>query len=224
MNIQRQPNWPFHDWRMTAAVAPSGTFCGNQPVDDLGRKDAEDDRQLVDRHQPPADVGGRDLRNVHRRQIRGQADGHAADDPPGHEPDERGAQPVSTEEMAKERGGGQQQLLPPQLVAQRAGQQRADQASQQGATVGPADQPAAVKLKVLLEKRLGAADHHPVVAEQQAAHGGHQRDEPDISQVVSRAVGSGRQRFIVRISFSNFTCPPAAGYRGEESMSADAGI
>ena len=27
VNIQRQPSWPFHDWRIISAVAPSGTFC-----------------------------------------------------------------------------------------------------------------------------------------------------------------------------------------------------
>ena len=70
---------------MAAAVAPSGTFCAISQVEQLRRQDAEDDGQLVQRYQPTAQRSRGDLGDVHRRQVRGHADGHPARDAPGHE-------------------------------------------------------------------------------------------------------------------------------------------
>ena len=40
------------------------------------------------------------------------------------------------------------------------------------------------QMKIPLEKRLRAADDHPVLAEQQSAQRGDDGDEPDVAEVV----------------------------------------
>ena len=65
---------------MSAAVAPGRHGLGDEPVDDLGGQDADDDGQLVDRDEPAPHLRRRDLGDVHRREVRGQADADAADE------------------------------------------------------------------------------------------------------------------------------------------------
>ena len=62
---------------------------GNQPIGGLPDDEPDEDGQLVDRHEPSAETGRRHLGDVHRRDVRGHADGHAAQQSPHHEPGER---------------------------------------------------------------------------------------------------------------------------------------
>ena len=55
-------------------------ICYQGWIQDISLSDAEDDGELVPRHQVAADFGRRDLRDVHGRQHGGQAHADAAED------------------------------------------------------------------------------------------------------------------------------------------------
>ena len=97
-----------------------------------------------------------------------------------------GAHPVKTEETANRNAERISSFLRPKRSAQYAGKYGAQQTPQQRATVGPAHKLFGVELKVAFVKRLGAADHHKVVAEQQPAQRGHCRNHPHIRRAEMR--------------------------------------
>ena len=68
-------------------------------------------------------------------------------------------------------------------VAEDSRTHRANEASNERATVGPADLCFGGEVEVTLKKRLRAADNNPVPPEEKTAHGGDDRDEPDIASV-----------------------------------------
>ncbi len=90
----------------------------------------------------------------------------------------------------EEERGSQQEPLAAEPIAERTGDERADQAAQQRAGVRPSDLGRRGEIEALLEERLRAADDHPVIAEEQAAHGRDERDGPDVAEVVT-----GRHRY-----------------------------
>ena len=60
------------------------------------------------------------------------------------------------------------------------GEQRAQKATDERATVGPADEMFGVEMKVDFVKRLGAADDHPIVSEEEPAQGGDHRNGANV--------------------------------------------
>ena len=165
------------------------------PVDELRREDADDDGQLVDRHQPAAHLRRRDFGDVHRREVRGQADGHAAQHAPGDEDGEAAAPgALPSEVTAKSSAERISRRLRPKRSLSAPATSAPTRQPMQGATVGPALLGVAGQLEVPLEERLGPADHDPVVAEEQAAHRGDEADQPDEGHVVTHPVGRSRQR------------------------------
>ena len=88
------------------------------------------------------------------REVRGQADGHAAQHAPDHEDGEGLRQPVADRGDGEQERGQDEQPLASELVAQRAGHQRAEEAADQGATVGPAFCAASVSAKKRSKKGL----------------------------------------------------------------------
>ena len=93
-------------------------------------------------------------------------------------------QRVAERSAGKQERGKNQQPLASEFVAQRAGHQRADETADERATVGPADLRVTGQMKISFEKRLRAADDHPVVAKKQSAQRGDDGDEPDVAEVV----------------------------------------
>lgn len=71
---------------------------------------------------------------------------------------------------------------------------RAQQATGQRAAVGPADHFLARQFEIRFAERFRAADHDPVVAEQQAAERGHKRNHPDVAVQVATLRGMGGRR------------------------------
>ena len=116
---------------------------GDQPVDDLGQQDADDDGQLIDRDEPAADLGRRDLGDVHRREVRGQADADPADDAEDDEDGEVRGQAVPTAETVNMNAGEDQQPLAAEPVAQPARRPVRRRGSRPGRTSWPSRSPTA---------------------------------------------------------------------------------
>ena len=57
-------------------------LAGNEPVDDLGRKNANDNRELIQTYQPPAPSTGAYFSDVGRRNVRCQPDRNTSNDAP----------------------------------------------------------------------------------------------------------------------------------------------
>src|SRR5208282_957820 len=77
-----------------------------------------------------------------------------------------------------------QQPLAAEFVARRARDEGADETADERATVRPAGLRGVGQMKIPFEKWLRAADDDPVVAKEQSAQRGHDRDEPDVAEVV----------------------------------------
>ncbi len=143
-----------------------------KPVDVLGKQNAQDDGELINRNELAANLSGRDFGDIHRRQIRRQTDGHAAEDAPHDEDREVVGQRVAKGSHRKEQRGHDEQPFAPEFVTERAGDQGSKQTANQRATVRPADLRLARQLEVPLKKRFRPADDHPIPTEQETAHRG----------------------------------------------------
>ena len=95
-----------------------------------------------------------------------------------------GASALPREVTREQKRGEDQQSFAAELVAQRPGHQRADEATDECATVRPAGLRGIRQVKITFEKRLRPANDHPILAEQQPAQRGHDRNPPDISQMI----------------------------------------
>ena len=84
--------------------------------------------------------------------------------------------------------------LASEAVTQRARRQRANQAADKRATVGPTNLSLAGQLEVALKKRLDPANHNPIPAKQQTAHRCDTGNEPDVTVIVFRFEIGGRGR------------------------------
>ena len=161
-----------------------GDGFGEQPVGQLCGQDTQHDGQLVHRNEAAPESGGRDLRNIHRREVRGDADGEPAeytiDDK--HRKAARRTRPDGRGD--EQRGRNDQHFLAPVTVAERSGQQGSGQTADESAAHGPPLQGGAVDdAEEWLIKRFGTSDYDPVVTEQQSAHGRDQRYENQIGIV-----------------------------------------
>ena len=155
------------------------------PVDDLRQQHADDDRELIKRYQTSAHSGWGDFGDVHRREARREADGDSAQHSPGDEHIEALREAVAYGGQRKERRGDYQEPFATELVAQCAGDERAEKAADERATIRPAGKGGAVlDVEEPLKEWLGAADDDPVVAEEQAAERGYHRDEPDVGHII----------------------------------------
>ena len=117
VNIQRHPSCPFHDMRMNSAVSAIRHGVGEAPVHHLRGEHADDDRELIQRHQSPTHMRRCDLGDVHRRQCAGHADRNASGDAPD---DERGETPGPAGQDGgdgEQRRRQQEQAFPAEPVA-----------------------------------------------------------------------------------------------------------
>ena len=94
-----------------------GDWFRDQTVDALRGKDADHDRQLVDRDEHASQARGRNLGDIHRRQGRGQPDGDAPEQSPRDEERENSGRCRAKRRDGKEERGQDQQALAAELVA-----------------------------------------------------------------------------------------------------------
>ena len=172
------------------------------PIDHLRGKNADHNGELVDRHQQPAFAGGSDFRDIHRRDVRSEADAHTAEDAPEHKPLKgTGASDAQRGNREIHRGGNQDGLAS-EAVAERPGYQGPSQTAEQRTTLSPPDRRCGIGHQLLPERGVnrharrrvgevkkrfvkfcGPADDHPIVTEEQSAERSHQSDPPDIGGV-----------------------------------------
>ena len=164
---------------------------GDEVVDERGGRDAADDRDLVDRYQAPAQMGRRDLGDIHRRRDGRDADAHAADEAEEDEEanvvGQRRAEGRDEEHQRRE----EHRQLAPEAVGDRADEQHARGAADEHATGRPA-------LHEIAQAELGgqrfdcSGDNPRVVAEEQSPQRGYQANGDEVGKV--RA--NGRRRWI----------------------------
>ena len=160
-------------------------------VHDEGQHLADDDRQLATTGEAASALGGRQLGQVHRDGDRGAADREAEDHPRRDHhlevPGEHTAEGADEEEDRQD----DQRLLPAEGVVELAADERSDRGpGQQGAR----DQAFTCRAQpqVQLHRLQRTVDHAGVVAEQQAAEGGDDRDE--VEPPLVRTGSERRQR------------------------------
>ncbi|MEJ1968943.1 MAG: hypothetical protein WDN03_10000 [Rhizomicrobium sp.] len=164
-------------------------------VHEIDEVDADHDGDLLEGHKQPAGRGRRDLGDVHRRQHRGHADRGAAHQAVEDEEGQRrravhadeefgkaGAQRRDEEQHARDQQAG----APAPARRDRAGDGRADHAAQQRAADGEAREEIRRRLRQVPRRdeivgdRVGRPrDHRRVVAEQQPAQRGGNRQHDD---------------------------------------------
>ena len=136
---------------------------------------------------------GADLGNVERRHIGTEANGGAAEDSPD---DEGGKRPGPASQYggdSEEYGGGEENAASPIAVCEGSCGERTKQASDESATVGPANESGGREVKVDFVELPGASDDDPVVAEEQTAQGSHQGNAPDVEAALRRHQGGLRR-------------------------------
>ena len=106
---------------MKSSVAPAGRSRTRHQLMILREQNADHDRELVDGHQLAAHLGRRDLGDIHRRQARGQPDGHTAEHSPRDKDGKIIGQRIAQGSDRKQQRGQNQQPLAAKLVAQPAG-------------------------------------------------------------------------------------------------------
>ncbi len=106
----------------------------------------------------------------------------------------------------EEEGGGDEEPLAAETVAQTAREEGSDEAADQGATHRPSPDGLAREPEERLEERLGSADDDPIVAEEEPAHGRHGRDEPDVAEIEP---GAGFRRGDFHVEGSLYYFRPA---------------
>ena len=159
------------------------------------QRQADDDGQLVDDHQPPAQPGGRHLGDVHGGDRRSQPHAHAADKARGRELPHARRQGAARGRDQKQQGRKDQGPAPPELVRQRNARQRTERAAEDGA---PRDRshPERRQAPLGLEEDDRAGDQRQVVAEQESADGGDEGDEVKVPgaarPLIGGRVGSAR--------------------------------
>ncbi len=169
--------------QMAAGLAAGGLR--QQPVDQLGYRDAEHDRGLLEGGQPAPVLGRRDLGDVGRGDHRGDADGRAAEDAPeGEVPGGEGQHRADGADREQQRAR-LHDLDAAVPVGEPAGQRRADRRAQQGRGDDQAGH-AVADAELLLDAGDGAVDHGAVVAEQEPAEGRGGGDEDDEAEAAGR--------------------------------------
>jgi hypothetical protein len=137
-------------------------------VEDVGQKDPSRDRQLLQDHQPAADLSRRQLGDVGRHDHRGGPDGHPDDDPEHHEQKQgrrqRGRHRADRVDDRQHQQGIAAADAVGQLAAEDPTDDRADQDRRDGQLLA-----AGAQLPVGFEQVLGPRDDPDVIAEQHPA-------------------------------------------------------
>ena len=158
---------------------------GNPPVDHLGGQDADHDGQLVERYQLPPDLGGSDLRDVHRAEPGSDADGDTSHESGEQEPAEYVESACPDGRYHENESRQDEKGLPSVPVRQGAGRKGAQHAAGQGDAGCQSDEESLVgNYEELFIEDFRTADDDPVIPEKQSAQGGNDADEIDKPLVV----------------------------------------
>jgi hypothetical protein len=110
-----------------------------------------------------------DLGDVEGRDIGAEADGDAAEDAPEDE-SVKGPGPASEHGgNGEEYGGDEENATAPIAVGEGSCGERTEQAPDEGATVGPADESGGGEVEIDLVELPGASNDDPVIAEEETA-------------------------------------------------------
>ena len=152
----------------------------DSPIDDLSQQNTDDDRELIQADKPTSDRRRADLRNIKRRDIRGETNCSAAYDSPENERRKTVGPAGEYRRNRKQNGGDEKDAPAPEAISKEACCKRADQAPDERTAIRPADKLLGGQTKICLIELSRAADDNPVVPEKEAAHRGDDRDTPDV--------------------------------------------
>ena len=155
----------------------------------MSKEDANDNGELIEADESSAMGCRTDLGNVEGRDIGAEADGAAAENA---KEDEGGKGPGPAREYrgdGEQYCGGHQNAAAAIAVRERSRSERAEEASDERATVGPADSCCGGEVEIDLVELPRASDDHPVVAKEQPPQSRNQRDAPDVEATLGRDRG-----------------------------------